>query len=367
MGRRAVIASGTAGVIVVAALVGWTFVQMRSGASGDQLAAASLAAGLRGARAEALSIGEPHHCARLARGSADRITGRRAEKREYRAGGHKWQRSGYTLRMHPPAARLVLGVVADARGVATHLSWIKRAFADRGVELVVSLGGMGGTETELAELLSALAKPASWPLVAIPGERESVLAHRAAVASLRDAGVVDGSRTRLIAVGLIALATLPGAPYRRRLIAGSDGCLHTEEDGREITSLLASMPGPRILLSHVPPRQRGTAASDVTSSGIHVGELWLTRAIVEARIQLAVHGLIAPLGRSGRGERPVGESPVFLAAGSADGTLDPSTESVFHLEYRPSGSTIHPTLALVITVEQDRMHWQRIGRGAATR
>ncbi|HLU67090.1 MAG TPA: hypothetical protein VKZ63_12490, partial [Kofleriaceae bacterium] len=68
------------------------------------------------------------------------------------------------LRIGPRARRtdrtLVVGVVADARGARqetlAQLGVARTAFSEEKVELVVSLGGMGTSEEEIAAVLGAL-------------------------------------------------------------------------------------------------------------------------------------------------------------------------------------------------------------------
>ncbi len=181
--------------------------------------------------------------------------------------------------------RVLIGVVADARGadVAT-LARVRAAaasFAAAHVDVVVSLGGLGSTRAEIEPLLAALASD-GWLLVALPGDREAVAAHRETVAALAAHGahVVDGSALGLLVVDGVTIGLLPGAPagpggHAHGLVAGADGCARAGEDLAALERRVAAEPGPHVLAAHQAPRQRGLEATDVALGGVHVGEVGL--------------------------------------------------------------------------------------------
>ena len=198
----------------------------------------------------------------------------------------------------PRDTTVVLGVVADARGATeatlAQIAAGRAAFAAEKVELVVSLGGLGTTEPELTAVLRALTDGAAWPVIAIPGDREAIPAHRAAVAALAAAGtpVLDGSRVRLVDLDGALVATFPGAEHPSRLLAGDDGCVHAAADATALAALLGAHTGLRIWAGHAPPRQGGDSAGDRSLGGVHVGELSLASALPAARAHVVLHGLV---------------------------------------------------------------------------
>src|SRR5690606_25275642 len=109
---------------------------------------------------------------------------------------------------------------------------------------------------------------------ALPGDRESIPAHRAAVAGLHAAGlpVFDGSRIRLVEMDGVLLAAYPGVEHAGQLVAGADGCVHRPDDAAALAARLAGHDGPRVWAGHAPPRQRGPRASDLALGGVHIGE-----------------------------------------------------------------------------------------------
>lgn len=250
------------------------------------------------------------------------------------------------IRIEPtPDDALIIGVVADARAVATHIPALHDEFARRGVKLVVSLGGIGRTESEIHSVLRGLTGP--WYLLASPGDWEPLSAHRRAVANLADAGVLDGVRVRQVRVGPHAIVTWPGAPTDGRTMAGADGCAFTASDTTYLSTLFSGIDGARVLMSHTPPRQSGPTATDSTRAGVSIGDRALARASAQAGVGVLVHGLL------GTGPAPPaqpvaasGQSPVILPAGAADGIVDLA-----------GAETWHP-LALVITIEDGSVTWQ---------
>ena len=283
----------------------------------------ALAAGLAGAIERAGSLGEPFRCAELGAGAAGAELGTRA--------GRSLELEGDLLRLGPAAGgrdrTVVVGVVADARGASpatlTQLGRVRAAFERERVELVISLGGMGTSEPELTQVLAALARDAPWVVWAVPGEREAIPAHRAAVAGLFAAGypVFDGARVRMLEVDGAVLVSLPGAADPSHLVAGADGCVHRPEDASALALRLASHKGIRVWAGHTPPRQDELTAGDVALGGVHVGERALAAALPAARPHLVLHGMVdeAALGNA-TGHRYMGggAGPTILGSGPVE-------------------------------------------------
>ena len=230
---------------------------------------------------------------------------------------------GDTLTIAPGGHGLTLGVVSDARGVTTetaaNLALVREAFDREKVELVISLGGMGTSQEELAAAYRALGAP----LWAIPGDRESIPAHRAALAALAREGqaVFDGSRVRAIAAGGVLIAALAGADSAGQLVAGADGCRYRPADLTAVAARLAAHAGVRVWAAHAAPRQRGTGSADVALGGVHVGNIALAAALPAARAHLVLHGevdqaALAPA--AGRGRAIENGPPVVLGTGPVE-------------------------------------------------
>lgn len=332
----------------------------------------ALSSALRAGIGATVNVRAPYRCARL---YTDELEADSAGVAAAPA-GRTARRLGPLLQVAPPGddtgSSLILGVVADAHGSLDALPAIRRAFAEAGVELVISLGGMGTERDTVARALAVLASgdaPASpgaagWLVVAIPGDWEPIPDHRAAVAALADRGVIDGSDVRLIEIDGIRLATLPGAPHPSRLMAGREGCVFTTEDAAAITSLLAQGPGVRLLLVHAPPRQDLSgltlpepSPTDVGRTAVSMGERALAEVLRTTPVDAVIHGLVAPPAVPPSGIRAlVLGAPVILPAG----VLDPLYAVA---EAAPAGVAPDgyrgPT-ALIADVSKERITWQWI-------
>lgn len=328
---------------------------LRDDPPGDTRAGAAVAAGLEAGMTAALDVVAPYRCARL---HDEALAQASAAVVPPAMGQRPLRLEGHTLRVEPiPRDRtLILGLVADAHGAAEAMQAAHQGFARAGVELVVTLGGMGRHRDELRQVLEPLATDAPWPVLALPGDWEDVTEHRAAVASLR--GVLDGSQVRFVEMDGAVLATLPGAPHASRLMAGSDGCLHTAEDAARVATGLMARAGVRVLLAHVPPRQHGPRGSDLGATGIHVGEQLLAEVLAATPIDVVIHGLVEPASAAHQGEqslaggapggtRPASGQPLALAAGSADPVAGAPGQR-------------GPPRALVVSIGPTRVRWNAL-------
>lgn len=339
----------------------------------------ALARALRAGVGATTSVRAHHRCARL---HADELDSAAVAVDLAALTGRTARRRGPILQVAPPdddaGSSLILGVVADAHGALDALPAIRRAFAEAGVELVISLGGMGTERDTLARALAALAAgdaPASatgaagWLTLAVPGDWEPIPEHRAAVAALADRGVIDGSDVRLLEIDGIRLATLPGAPHPDRLMAGHEGCVFTTEDAAAITGLLAQGPGVRLLLVHAPPRQDLSgltlpepSPTDVGRTAISVGERALAEVLRTTPVDAVIHGLVAPWPVQPSGTRAlVLGAPVILAAG----VLDPLYAVAEAALAGASPDAYRGPTALIADVNDERIIWQWISPASA--
>jgi hypothetical protein len=245
--------------------------------------------------------------------------------------GRTWRGDGGRLVGGGRGGRLVLGVVADARGATTetlaNLERVTAEFRRAGVDVVVALGGLGTTREEIATVLEALAgERREWLVLALPGDREPVWAFEEALAALAERGVpvVDGARLGVLVADGVAVAALPGLDLdddlrAHGLTAGADGCGRTDEDADAVARRLAAERGPRVLASYAPPRQTGAGATDLALGGVHVGDPVVTRVARAARVALVVHGQIDEA--AGR-EAPL-EAGLAVAAGPLEAAPAP--------------------------------------------
>lgn len=216
--------------------------------------------------------------------------------------GKGWVIAGRSLQ-RTGGKDLVIGVVADAGGsdpkTIAALGRLRAKLDEANADLVLALGGMGTTEHELEATLGVLAKPGS-PVVALPGDLESVAAETAAIAAVNAKGapVVDGRLVRWIELPDATIGTIAGAGSPLRLAA--DGCAWQPEDVLQLYQQLAAKPGLRIAAAAEAPRER------------HAGE---TSLVPGPAIDLVVHG-------------PTQPAPSPAQSGGRDGaraTLSPGT------------------------------------------
>lgn len=309
-----------AALLAVALGCGCTCGSGDEGETRGKRAGAALAASLAAAVAQRDRLRAPYRCARL-----DRTPGDLAPP--VLAGGRTLEREGRLLRLGGPGAdrTLVLGAIADARGDAPRtlaaLEAVAQAFSEGGVEVVLSLGGMGRDEDELAAVLGALARAGDWLVVAVPGDREAVPAHRRAVAALRESGlaVVDGADIRLLEADGAVVATLPGVEARGQLVAGPQGCAHTDDDAAALAASLAAAEGTKVWAGYAAPRQQAAGGSDLVD-GVHAGERVLAEPLARSGAQVVLHGQIddAALGEPRGTARLSAKAPAFLGTGALE-------------------------------------------------
>ncbi len=256
-----------------------------------ELAGRELARGIAAMTAAAKDIAEPYHCASLA-GSTPEVS------LKLDTPTASLEVSGRAAALHPADPGPVRAAfLADARGARPQTTQRLRELGNRlaaeKVHLIVSLGGMATERDDLLELLGALAE-ARIPIVAIPGDRESIPDHRAAIAQLVSAGapILDGSVVRVVSAGDIVIATFPGVERAEQLIAGADGCQHTAEDAAALSRDLASRTTAlKVWAGYAPAQQRAADASDLGLSGVHIGELSLAEPVAASGAALMIHAM----------------------------------------------------------------------------
>ena len=228
----------------------------------------------------------------------------------FTTGDRKWQLGGHMLRRTDPDDVLAIAVVADATNASPRtiaaLARLRVELEKAAPDVVLTLGGMGTTQADLEATLGTLGERAPWPVVALPGDLESMTLHTAALAALRKRGVnaIDGRLVRWIELPGTTIATLPGAGARERLVAADDGCQWRAEDVAAVYSQLTAKTGTRVVASSEAPRTK--------LAGEPAGELGL---VPPQPIEVALHGPVAP-----------GPSPA--RSGSRDGAraaLSPGT------------------------------------------
>lgn len=235
-------------------------------------------------------------------------------------GDHRWKLADHTVTFADEPRRgarraFVVGAIADAGGAAPStlaaLGRLRTQLAR--ADLVLALGGMGRTQTELEATLGAIAEQARYPVVALPGDLEDTAALTAAVGALRARGmhVLDGRLVQRVEIPGATIALVPGGGAASRLVAGVEGCAYRAADVAATFVELTKRPGIRIVASAEAPR--------ITLGGEPSGELALTPSAGH-EIDLVVHGRVSSTASRARtGARDAGA--VAVTPGTADATL----------------------------------------------
>ncbi|MDQ3341513.1 MAG: hypothetical protein M4D80_40700 [Myxococcota bacterium] len=250
-----------------------------------------------------------------------------------------WTLAGHTMK-RGDAGAITIGVIADAGGAAPQtlaaLGRLRAKLAD--VDLVIALGGMGGSRADLEATLGVLGDDKR-PLVVLPGDLEPVTDLVAAIAALRARGqhVIDGRLAQRIELPGISIATIAGAIDASRLVAGADGCAFRADDIAAAFADLTAQKGIRILASAEAPR--------VTMQGEPAGELALVPGATQ-EIDIALHGPVE-----------VAASPA--RTGGRDGAAVPLTPGTSDATTRLPGPR-KSTSAGLLTISGSAWKWRPI-------
>jgi len=236
--------------------------------------------------------------------------------------GVTWNSATKGLQVQPFGPSAKFATIADARAEGSTdigpLERLRDSLNEQHVDVLVTLGGLGTDGASIERVLAALTTGADYLVLAMPGDRESFPAHRLAVASLAKRGmrILDASRYRLTQIGGLRLVTMPGISKASHLIAGDDGCLHTDADVKDLRSSLAQSSAPTILLSYAPWRQQGESATDLGIGGVHTGEIALTPLRDSGAVSALIHGMLTSEGQVESGNIRLVQPPSSISSGS---------------------------------------------------
>jgi len=225
--------------------------------------------------------------------------------------GRTWKLAG-TVVTADGTGPVTIGVIADAGGAAAPtlaaLGRLQRQLGD--ADVILALGGMGGTQQELEATLGTLAEKGL--VIAIAGDLEPAPALTQAIAKLRarNKAVLDGRHARTLELPGATIGTLPGSRSPTRLVAGPDGCGYTAANVSSLLGELTTRPGLRILATAEAPR--------TTIDGEATGELAVTPGAL-TEIDVVLHGPVTEAASTAKaGTRDGGA--IALTPGSSDAT-----------------------------------------------
>ena len=224
---------------------------------------------------------------------------------EVQLAGKPYRLSGSKLTITPSAKDAddevrfgVLGSVKDflpetKRNLDRLFDW----FNQEKVEWVVLNGDIGGEEEEFEELVEYLAGFKK-PLLVSIGNYESRGTYFRVISAAAEKypWIIDQNLVRVIEADDVVLISMPGY-YDRRFLHTGSGCLYKSEDIDATLDAVEKTPGPRLLISHGPPRGVGSRSIDVVADGrVNVGDPELTRLIREGAIEFGIFGHILESG-----------------------------------------------------------------------
>jgi hypothetical protein len=216
---------------------------------------------------------------------------------------YKLKAQGDVLRAAPALmarakeTRITLGVLADTKealpATLARLDQITAHFKRRGVQAIVLLGGVAKTYEGVRAVLKRLQRVA--PVLALPGDRASREGFSAAAEAF-PGRVVDLVKVRAVVLPGLTLIGVPGYHLQHHLLAKEQGCGYSSADLDTLSKLVGTLPGPRILLAHGPPRGAGPLAVDRAFGQVNIGDPLLKRLMAggpvgqRAALSLGVFG-----------------------------------------------------------------------------
>jgi hypothetical protein len=210
-----------------------------------------------------------------------------AKSGSLRLGGIEYVRNGSVLEptQKSQPGRLVLGILGDTKealpATLSGLAHLAARFKQSGATAIILLGGIDSSFEGIRAVLASLRDAA--PILVLPGDRESRSGFQAAVEALGPQ-IVDLTRVRALVAPGASLIALPGYHLPHHLLAREQGCSYDDREKLVLVELAHTLPPPRVLLAHGPPRGSGPHAVDRAFGGVNIGDPLLTGLLREGEI-----------------------------------------------------------------------------------
>lgn len=225
---------------------------------------------------------------------------------EIASGGHRYRLEGHRLvQLDQDKDKLlriaVLSATKDDREET--LAAIDALYAKikaKGVDVLVVNGDLASAEINPDEdLFPKLAGLGVLTVVSIGNTESCGLFNQAATAVFeKTPNFINGNWVRQIELDDGVLYTLPG--YYDRAFAHTGGAeKYKDKDLEALKAMLKAGPGPKILVSHGPPKMKGKFGLDIVTGGDHVGDPRMTEILKVADVPFGIFGHILEAG--GRG------------------------------------------------------------------
>jgi Icc-related predicted phosphoesterase len=192
------------------------------------------------------------------------------------------------------------------------LAAIERLFAKvkkNKVDVLVVNGDLASQEINPDEtLFPKLASLGVLTVVTIGNTESCGLFNQAATAQFeKTRHFINGNWVRQIELDDGVLYTLPGY-YDRRFAHTGGAEKYKEADVFALKSMINEGPGPKILVSHGPPKMKGRHGIDIVTDGDHVGDEHMTELLKVTKVPFGIFGHILEAG--GRGSDLTGRRRV---------------------------------------------------------
>lgn len=224
----------------------------------------------------------------------------------FSAGGHQYRLEGHRLVQldKDKDRRLRIGVISATKDDRDEtLAAIDALFAKlkkQKIDVLVVNGDLATQEINPDEkLFPKLASLGVLTIVTIGNTESCGLFNQAATAVFGTSkNFVNGNWVRQIELDDGVLYTLPGY-YDRRFAHTGGAEKYKDEDLYALKGMLKEGPGPKILVSHGPPKAKGRHGIDIVTDGDHVGDQRMTELMKVAKVPFGIFGHILESG--GRG------------------------------------------------------------------
>ncbi len=225
---------------------------------------------------------------------------------DFEAGGHQYRLFGHRLQQLDKDKNKVLriGVLSatkDDRDVTLDaIAKLIRILKKKKMDVLVVNGDIAGHDINVDEkLFPALAASGVLTIVHAGNTESCGYFNRAATkVSATHPNLINGNYVRQIELDDGVLYTLPG--YHDRRFVHTGGAAHYDaEDIFDLRRMIRAGPGPKVLISHGPPKMKGKRGLDIASGVGHVGDPAMTDMVRGTKLRFGIFGHILEAG--GRG------------------------------------------------------------------
>ncbi len=177
--------------------------------------------------------------------------------------------------------------------IKTTLAQLKKL----GLDVLVVNGALATVDLEMEEkLLPALATSGVLTIAHVGNTESCGLFNDAATKTFKKhPNFINGNWVRQIELDDGVLYTLPGY-FDRRFSHTGGSAKYKEKDLTELRRMMKSGPGPKVLISHGPPKMNGRKGIDIASGAGHVGDPQMTEMITRAKVPFGIFGHILEAG-----------------------------------------------------------------------